>query len=221
MNIPTVNPDKIRYTGTTNIGSDYTNRMNKAYNWMARGYDAFMFVFPLWKKWIKEVIPHIEGEKVLEVSFGNGYLMTQYAKDDYDIYGIDYNDEMLGKASRKMLVRNIDAQLSIANVERIPFPDNTFDTVINTMAFTGYPDGDSAMSELKRVLKKDGKLLLVDFDYPTDRNLMGYLTVRLWERLGDIIKDINTILTKYDFDFKDLPIGGFGSVHLFIARKRD
>ena len=188
---------------------------------MARGYDAFMFVFPLWKKWIKEVIPHIEGEKVLEVSFGNGYLMTQYAKDDYDIYGIDYNDEMLGIASRKMLVRNIDAQLSKANVESIPFQDNTFDTVINTMAFTGYPDGDSAMSELKRVLKKDGKLLLVDFDYPIDRNLMGYLTVRLWERLGDIIKDINTLLTKYDFDFEDLPIGGFGSVHLFIARKRD
>ena len=219
--MPTVNPDKIRYTSTSDIGSDYTNRMNKAYNWMARGYDAFMFVFPLWKKWIKEVIPHIEGEKVLEVSFGNGYLMTQYAKDDYDIYGIDYNDEMLGIASRKMLVRNIDAQLSKANVESIPFQDNTFDTVINTMAFTGYPDGDSAMSELKRVLKKDGKLLLVDFDYPIDRNLMGYLTVRLWERLGDIIKDINTLLTKYDFDFKDLPIGGFGSVHLFIARKRD
>jgi ubiquinone/menaquinone biosynthesis C-methylase UbiE len=221
LDIPAVNPDKIRYTDASNIGSDYTNRMNKAYNWMAKGYDAFMFVFPLWKKWIKEVIPHIEGEKVLEVSFGNGYLMTQYAKDDYDIYGIDYNDEMLGIASRKMVVRNIDAQLSKANVERIPFPDNTFDTVINTMAFTGYPDGDSAMSELKRVLKKDGKLLLVDFDYPIDRNLMGYLTVRLWERLGDIIKDISTLLTKYDFDFKDQPIGGFGSVHLFIARKRD
>jgi len=216
-----VNPDKIKYTDTANIDSDYTNKMNEAYNWMARGYDAFMIVIPLWKKWIKEVIPHIEGKRILEVSFGNGYLMTQYAKDDYDIYGIDYNEEMLGITSRKMLVRNIDAQLSKANVERIPFPDNTFDTVINTMAFTGYPDGDSAMSELKRVLKKDGKLLLVDFDYPKDRNLMGYLTVRLWEKLGDIIKDINALLTEYDFDFKDQPIGGFGSVHLFIAQKRD
>lgn len=89
------------------------------------------------------------------------------------------------------------------------------------MAFTGYPDGDSAISELKRVLKKGGKLLLVDFDYPKDRSFMGYLTVRLWKKLGDIIKDINALLIKYDFDFEDLPIGGFGSVHLFIARKKE
>jgi len=188
---------------------------------MARGYDAFMIVIPLWKKWIKEVIPHIEGKKILEVSFGNGYLMTQYAKNDYEIYGIDYNERMLAITSSKMLENKIDAKLSKANVEKLPFPDNTFDTVINTMAFTGYPDGNNALSELKRVLKKDGKLLLVDFDYPKDRNLLGYLTVRLWEKLGDIIKDINALLTEYDFDFEDQPIGGFGSVHLFIAQKRD
>ena len=53
------------------------------------------------------------------------------------------------------------------------------------------PNGDKAMRELKRVLKEEGKLLLVDFDYPRKRNLLGYLNVKLWEKLGDIIKDIN------------------------------
>ena len=62
-----------------------------------------------------------------------------------------------------MSSKNIDTKLSIANVEKLPFQDKTFDTVINTMAFTGYPNGDKAMAELKRVLKKGGKLLLVDF----------------------------------------------------------
>ncbi len=160
-------------------------------------------------------------EKILEVSIGSGYLMTQYAKDDYDINGIDYNENMLNITSRKLLAKKIDAKLSKANVEKLPFPDNTFDTVINTMAFTGYPDGDKAVSELKRVLKKDGRLLLIDFDYPKDRNVVGYLIVRLWEKLGDIIKDINAQLIKYDFDCQDLPIGGFGSVHLFIAQKNE
>ncbi|MCP4373757.1 MAG: class I SAM-dependent methyltransferase [Deltaproteobacteria bacterium] len=221
MNIFKVNPEKIKYTDTTKISPDYTDKMNKAYNWMAKGYDAFMIVFPLWKKWIKKAIPYIEGKIILEVSFGNGYLMTQYAKDDYDIYGIDYNEKMLDITSRKLLAKKIDAKLSKANVEKLPFPDNTFDTVINTMAFTGYPDGDKAVSELKRVLKKDGRLLLIDFDYPKDRNVVGYLIVRLWEKLGDIIKDINAQLIKYDFDCQDLPIGGFGSVHLFIAQKNE
>ena len=220
LNIITIKPEKIKYTDTTSIDPNYTNNMNKAYNLMAMGYDAFMIVFPVWKKWIKNVIPHIEGKKILEVSFGNGYLMTQYGKDDYDICGIDYNQKMLDITSRKMAMKKIDAKLSKANIEELPFPDNTFDTVINTMAFTGYPNGDRAMSELKRVLKSGGKLLLVDFDYPENRNIMGYLLVRLWEHLGDIIKDINALLTENDFEFKDIPVGGFGSVHLFIAQKK-
>jgi ubiquinone/menaquinone biosynthesis C-methylase UbiE len=218
MNILKVNLKKVKYTDTSKIDPDYTNKMNKEYNWMAKGYDAFMVVFPLWKIWIKKVIPHIEGTKILEVSFGSGYLMKEYAQNDFDIYGIDYNEKMLEIASKKMNSIEISTKLSIANVETLPFPENTFDTVINTMAFTGYPNGDKAMSEFKRVLKEDGKLLLVDFDYPANRNLLGYWIVKLWEKLGDIIKDINSLLSIYEFNYQDIPIGGFGSVHLFIAK---
>jgi ubiquinone/menaquinone biosynthesis C-methylase UbiE len=220
MAILKVKQEKIKYTDQSKIPSDYTDKMNKEYNWMAKGYDVFMIIFPLWKKWIKEVIPHIKGVKILEVSFGNGYLMTQYASDKYEIYGIDYNEKMLEIATIKMKKANKIARLSQGNVENLPFPDNTFDTVINTMAFTGYPNGDKAMSELKRVLKKEGSLLLVDFDYPNNRNRFGYMMVRLWEKFGDIIKDINSLLIQRDFDYKDVSVGGFGSVHLFIAHKK-
>ncbi len=220
MSILKVDPQKIEYTDTSQIDPDYTNKMNKEYNWMAKGYDAFMIVFPLWKRWIKKVIPYIEGKKVLEVSFGSGYLMTQYAANDFDVYGIDYNEKMLEIASTKMLSNEISAKLSLANVEFLPFPNNKFNTIINTMAFTGYPNGDKAMAEFKRVLKEDGILLLVDFDYPENRNLLGYWIVKLWEKLGDIIKDINSLLSKYEFNYQDISIGGFGSVHLFIAKNK-
>ncbi len=221
MGILRVRQEKIKYTDLSKIPSDYTDKMNKEYNWMAKGYDAFMTVFPLWKKWIKKIIPHIRGDKLLEVSFGSGYLMTQYAIGKNEIYGIDYNERMLEITANKMKRLNIKAHLSQGNVEKLPFPDNTFDTVINTMAFTGYPDGEKAMSEIKRVLKKGGRLLLVDFDYPNTRNIFGYLIVRLWEKFGDIIKDISSILAEHDFDYEDISIGGFGSVHMFIANKKN
>ncbi|KAA3612017.1 MAG: class I SAM-dependent methyltransferase [Calditrichaeota bacterium] len=215
-----IKSEKIKYTDTSKIEPGYTEKMNHAYNWMAKGYDVFMLLFPLWKKWIKKVIPYIKGRKILEVSFGNGYLMTQYAKNDFDIYGIDYNKKMLEITTKKLLSKSINANLSKANVEKLPFPDNTFDTIINTMAFTGYPDGDKAILEIKRVLKKGGMLLLVDIDYPNDKNFIGYQIVKLWEKLGDIIKDINSLLAKYGFEYQDIPVGGFGSVHLFIATKK-
>ena len=215
-----VKPEKIKYTDVSIIQPNYTDKMNKEYNWMAKGYDAFMTIFPLWKKWIKKVIPHIKGMKILEVSFGSGYLMTHYASNNYEIYGIDYNDKMLEITENKIKKLNITAKLSQGNVEKLPFPDDAFDTVINTMAFTGYPNGEKAMIELKRVLKRGGKLLLVDFDYPKNRNRFGYMIVKLWEKFGDIIKDINLLLSKYDFEYKDISVGGFGSVHLFIATKK-
>ncbi len=219
MAILKVKQEKIKYTDISKIPSDYTDKMNKEYNWMAKGYDTFMTIFPLWKKWIKKTIPHIEGDKILEVSFGSGYLMTQYATDKKEIYGIDYNEKMLEITSAKMKRLNIRAHLSQGTVEKLPFADNTFDTVINTMAFTGYHNGEKAMSELNRVLKKEGSLLLVDFDYPQNSNIFGYLIVRLWEKFGDIIKDISSLLMQQDFDYEDIPVGGFGSVHMFIAKK--
>ena len=146
--------------------------------------------------------------------------MAQYASNKHEIYGIDYNEKMLELAIKKMKKMNIKAQLFQGNVEKLPFPENTFDTVINTMAFTGYPNGEKAMSELKRVLKRGGKLLLVDFDYPKNRNRFGYMIVKLWEKFGDVIKDINLLLTKYDFEYEDISVGGFSSIHLFIATKK-
>jgi ubiquinone/menaquinone biosynthesis C-methylase UbiE len=146
--------------------------------------------------------------------------MTQYASPEYEIYGIDYNEKMLEVTHKKIDKRKLQANLTRGNVEDLPYADDSFDTVINTMAFTGYPDGEKAMSELKRVLKPGGKLLLVDFDFPANRNVFGYWFVRLWEKFGDIIKDINALLHKNKFDFKATSVGGFGSVQLFIAHKK-
>jgi len=215
----TVRPGRITYTDISDIPPDYTDKMNKEYNWMAGFYGFFIMVFPLWKKWIKKLIPHIQGETILEVSFGNGYLMSQYASDNYEIHGIDYNEKMVRIARGKMHRKGFDVHLFKGNVEEMPFPDNSFDTVINTMALSGYPDGNKAVAEMKRVLKPGGRLLLVDFDYPKDRNVFGYAFVKLWEKAGDIMKDIEALLIKNEFIYRHSSIGGFGSVHLYVAVK--
>ncbi len=220
MNIFRINENKITYTNLSSIETNYTEKMDEEYNWMAGIYDIFMFLFPLWKKWIQSVIPYIDGNRILEISFGSGYLMSKYgSKNNYSITGIDYNQKMIQITQNKLFSKKIKAELFQANVEELPFEDNAFDTIINTMAFTGYPDGDKALSEMKRVLKPNGILLIVDFDYPANRNILGYFFVKLWEFFGDIIKNMHSLLKKYNFSYYDHPIGGFGSVHLFICKK--
>ena len=198
---------------------EYTTRLDQAYTKYAKTYDFAVKFFPVWKTWLKKVPPHIEGKRVLEVSFGTGYLLLQYASR-YESYGIDYNARMVNIAENNLSRANMHAKLQKANVEQLPFPDEFFDCIVNTMAFTGYPSGEKALKEFHRTLRPGGKLILLDFNYPSNRNVFGYLLVKLMERGGDILKDISKLLEHCGFDFTDNEIGGWGGVHLYIAKKK-
>ncbi len=215
-----VSEEKIVYSDEPIDGGEYTRELDRAYSKYAKLYDWSVKVFPFWKTWIKKVLPYIEGERVLECSFGTGYLLMQYA-DQFETQGIDYNKEMIELASENLRMKGKCAKLHWANVEALPFEENQFDTVINTMAFSGYPDGRKAMAEFYRVLVPGGTLLLIDFNYPTNRNYVGYWLAKLMESAGDTLKDISGILGDFPFEVSEEEIGGFGSVHFYRARKRE
>lgn len=215
LNVP---EEKIVYSKEPENSIEYTRKLDKEYSKYAKAYDTAVKLLPVWKTWIKTVIPYIEGNRVLEASFGTGFLLMQYA-NKYETYGIDFNDNMVEIAKTNLSRKGIRATLQQANVEKLPFPENHFDTVVNTMAFSGYPDGKQAMSEFFRVLKDGGLLLMVDFDYPSDRNRIGCWLTRLMESAGDTIRDIPKIIQEFPFEYTEEEIGGFGSVHLYIARK--
>ena len=210
--------DKIVYSEETDNSVEYTNKLDEGYSRFAGLYDIAVKLLPVWKTWIKSIIPHIEGNRVLEVSFGTGYLLMHYA-NHYETYGIDFNTSMVEIAKKNLSRNRVNATLQQAHVERLPFPENCFDTVVNTMSFSGYPNGMKAMSEFHRVLKAGGVLLMVDFDYPSDRNRFGYWLTKLMETAGDTIRDIPKILQAFSFEYTEKEIGGFGAVHFYVARK--
>ena len=210
---------KIVYSREPEDSSAYTKKLDKEYSTYAKVYDVAVKLLPVWRTWIKTVIPYIEGNRVLEASFGTGYLLMQYA-NNYETYGIDFNNNLVKVAQRNLSRKGVEASLQWANVEELPFPENYFDTIVNTMAFTGYPNGKQAISEFYRVLKEGGKLLIVDFDYPSNRNRFGYWLTKSMESAGDTIRDISKIVQAFPFEYTEEEIGGFGSVHFYIARKR-
>ena len=212
-------PPKINYSNDPVDKNKYTSRMDKMYSSSARIYDLVVKALPVWKNWIKQAVPYIEGPRVLEVSFGTGYLLTQYA-DRFETHGIDYNLKMVALAKKNLARKNITAELRQGDVESLPYEDNFFDTVVNTMAFTGYPDAYKALSELHRVLKPGGRLVMVDIAYPRDGNLLGVLSTKCWIAFGDLVRNMDALFQALNFDISDQEIGCFGSVHLFIARKR-
>ncbi len=198
--------------------ASFQTRFDKFYTRTARLYDIAVRALPIWKTWLRCALPHIEGPRVLEVSFGTGYLLTQYA-DRFETHGIDYNARMVETARRNLARRGASAELMQANVESLPYEDGHFDTVINTMALSGYPDAGRAISEIRRVLKPGGRLVLIDINYPADGNWLGTRLTRAWKVSGDLVRDTAKLLAENGFEFEETEIGGFGSVHMYVCRR--
>ena len=208
-----------RYSTEPADAQAFTERFDHLYSRLARPYDLAVKALPLWRRWISAALPHIRGPRVLEVSFGTGWLLTRYA-GNFDTHGVDLNERMVAIAQRNLRRAGITAQLRRADVENLPYPDGYFDTVVNTMSFSGYPNAQQAMSELHRVLHRRGRLVLIDIGYPDDGNRLGCALIGMWKRSGDLIRDMTKLLNEFRLDIDHTHIGGFGSVHLYVATKQ-
>lgn len=207
-----------RYSTEPDDSSKFTSERDRVYTMFAGAYAAALRIFPVWGRWIEPAIPHVEGPRVLEVSFGTGHLLAQYA-GRFTTHAVDYNRRMAEVARRELRRAGADASLVQGSVEHLPYPDESFDSIVNTMAFSGYPDGVAALSEMRRVLRSGGRLILIDVNYPSDGNWIGTKLAEFWKWSGDLLRDKAQLLDQLAFDYTHEEIGGWGSVHLFVARK--
>jgi len=72
---------------------------------------------------------------------------------------------------------------------------------------------------MKRVLRPGGRIVMVDISYPKEGNWLGTVLTNAWRSFGDIIRDMPALFEQFGFDYSDREIGGYGSVHLYIANK--
>jgi len=119
------------------------------------------------QKLYKSVIEHLdirESDTVLDIGFGNGYLIRKLSsKCPQKLYGIDISPDMLHAATRKnrKMIEQGRIELKLANVQDLPFENATIDKVytINTVYF--WQDIHRGFSEIQRILKPDGIFLNV------------------------------------------------------------
>lgn len=130
----------------------------------ARTYDRKWNQF--WMKKFQQPIlalPFSSATTLLDVSCGTGELLLELSKRHelvpHNLMGIDISEQMLVTARAKL---PNDISLQLADVHALPFKDDTFDYVISTEAFHHYYDQGKALSELKRVTKTGGELIVID-----------------------------------------------------------
>jgi ubiquinone/menaquinone biosynthesis C-methylase UbiE len=120
------------------------------------------------------MFPPFEGMTVLDVGCGTGIHLERYQKAGCDVFGIDLSPTML-QVARKRLGEN--ANLHMADASNMPFSDGQFDLIILTTVLHEMSRSarSAVICEAKRVLKEDGRILLIDFHPGPIRPLKGWL----------------------------------------------
>ena len=98
---------------------------------------------------------------VLEVAIGTGLNIPLYSPD-LKVTGIDLSPEMLDIARKRAADLDRDIDLQEGDAHKLAFDDESFDTVVCTFSLCNIPDPHQAVTEMRRVLRPGGRLVLVD-----------------------------------------------------------
>lgn len=99
---------------------------------------------------------------VLEIGIGSGLNIPCYPPSIRKISAVDINPGMKKKALRRMKAAGIAVDLKILNGERLPFDEDSFESVVVTFALCSIEDVSSALCEMRRVLKPSGRLYFLE-----------------------------------------------------------
>jgi ubiquinone/menaquinone biosynthesis C-methylase UbiE len=148
--------------------------VERKYDSISRFYDFFELPMELlfFKRWRRLAISRLKSGRVLEVGVGTGKNLPYY-DSSFEIYGIDISEKMLLKAKKRAKRLNISLKIYKMDVQNLEFPDNYFDGEFSTFVFCSVPDPIAGLSELMRVLKKDG--IAVFLEHVRPKGLLGLI----------------------------------------------
>ncbi|PBB07047.1 class I SAM-dependent methyltransferase [Salimicrobium humidisoli] len=111
-------------------------------------------------KWRKDLLKDLDGS-VLEIGVGTGANLPFYP-ETAEVTGIDFSRKMLKKAEEKTASLPGSITLREMDAENLDFPDDSFDYVVSTCVFCSVPDPVRGLREINRVVKPEGKVLLLE-----------------------------------------------------------
>ena len=118
----------------------------------------------LWRKKVGRMVAGWKPETILDVATGTGDLALEMQEKcpETKVTGSDFCEEMLAHASESGVRETI-----VADAMDMPFDDDSFDVLTVAFGLRNMASWPDALTEMRRVIKPGGHILILDFSLPT------------------------------------------------------
>jgi ubiquinone/menaquinone biosynthesis C-methylase UbiE len=154
------------------------------------------------------------GSQVLDVACGNGNAALAAAHRFCKVVGVDYVPALLGRARERAAAERLDIDFVEGDAEALPFPAESFDTVLSTFGVMFAPDQQKAARELTRVVKRSGRIALANW---TPEGFIGRLLLTVGRHVPPPAGVASPVYWGHEQRLREL----FPDVRSFQARRRN
>ena len=168
------------------------------FNRFAWIYDRFMHAFSLYRHGeIRRHLPETLLDRLLDVGGGTGFVASQIADLFHQRVVIDPAMKMLKRADER------DVTTCCGSALELPFQENQFDCVLCTDALHHIKNVPEALSEMTRVLKPGGQLVILEFHIVGSAGKLFWLFEKLWIDNSKFVtpSELGTMLSEHNMEF--------------------
>ena len=124
-----------------------------------------------WRKKALQTLVEFKPKTVLDVATGTAdvAIMCNEILKPEKIVGVDISAQMLAFGDKKIIEKGLSnvISLQLSDGEHLPFEDNSFDAVTISYGIRNFEDVEQGLREMKRVLKDNGQIMVLEFSRPT------------------------------------------------------
>jgi demethylmenaquinone methyltransferase/2-methoxy-6-polyprenyl-1,4-benzoquinol methylase len=172
------------------------------------------FGIDIW--WRKKAIAQLKPNQpkfILDIATGTGDLAIEALSLNPDkIIGVDISEGMLSFGRKKLETKGLNSkiELHLGDSEKLLFPDKYFDAVMVSFGVLNFQDLELGLSEIFRVLKPGGQLMVLEFSKPKNqiiKGLYGFYNRTFLPLIGNLLSKDSSAYTYLPESVEAFPEG--------------
>ena len=199
--------------------SDRKKESYKIFDEIAGTYDFLNHFLSLgidiyWRNKLLKNLPDTTSINALDLATGTGDVPLTLIKDQRikKITGLDLSEGMINLGIKKVKAKNLDQKIFLMKGDGvlIPCADNTFHLTTISFGIRNFSDPSTSLKNIHRVLKKDGRLMIMEFSIPTNfiiRNLYFFYFRNILPLIGNLFSKHKDAYSYLNQTVEDFPYG--------------